>query len=380
MGAPWRRPADGAAVRAPTRRGRVLLTVSGTVGTELLDRIEHDQRPCPDYIAMASAMDADIVDVAEARRRGGRVGDLIERFAGKAALLAWVCFREQRRYDAVFTDGEQVGLPLALLCRLRGRRPFAHVMIAHILSVPKKRRLYRTFRLGRFIDTMVVYSSAQRHYVSAELGFPPERVVLTPFTVDTTFFSPERVPPKPGPRPTISSAGLEFRDYPTLIDAARGLDVRVVIAAASPWSTRPDSTLGAALPPNVEICRLGFVDLRQLYADSELVVMPLQDVEFQAGVTTILEAMAMGKAVICSRSRGQTDIIVDGRNGRYVEPEDPHALRAAVDDLLADRARRTQLGAAARDFAVAECDVELYAARLANVVDAVISRYRHHRR
>jgi hypothetical protein len=38
--------------------------------------------------------------------------------------------------------------------------------------------------------------------------------------------------------------------------------------------------------------------------------VPLLDVPFQAGVTTILEAMAMEKTVICSRTLGQTDVHV----------------------------------------------------------------------
>jgi glycosyltransferase involved in cell wall biosynthesis len=329
----------------------------------------------PDYVALARATDADIVDVAEARRRAGRVGRLIERVAGGTAVLAWVCFRERRRYDAVFTDGEQVGLPLALLCRLTARRPFAHVMIVHIMSVPKKARLYRAFRLGRFIDTMIVYSAAQRRFLIERLGFPGERVVLTPFMVDTSFFSPDRVERQANSEPTVSSAGLEFRDYPTLISAARGLAARVVIAAASPWSTRADSTHGEAIPSNVEVCRLNFVDLRQLYAESACVVMPLQDVEFQAGVTTILEAMAMGKAVVCSRTRGQTDIVVDGENGVYVEPGDSDGLRLALDDILDDPARAQRLGAAGRAFVVRECDVAVYAERLSSVVSEVRNRH-----
>ena len=350
------------------------MTVSGVVDPELTTRIAHDERPRPDYVAMAAAMDAELLDVTEARRRAGRAGRLLERLGGAPLLLAWVCFRERERYDAVFTDGEQVGLPLAALCRLTARRPFAHVMIAHILSVPKKRLLYRTLRLGRFIDSVVVYSSAQRHFVANELKFPIDRVVLTPFTVDTAFFATGRVDTHPGPRRTICSAGLEFRDYTTLMDAVRGLDVRVVIAAASPWSTRPDSTQGAALPPNVEVCRLGFVDLRQLYADSSLVVMPLHDVEFQAGITTILEAMAMGKTVVCSRTRGQTDVIVDDVTGVYVEPGDRRALREAIDGLLADPARAERLGRAAREYVVRECDVSVYADRLAAVVERARAR------
>jgi glycosyltransferase involved in cell wall biosynthesis len=355
-------------------RPRVLLTVSGTVPPDLKDNVKAETRPRPDYLELAQAMDADIVDVTEARRRAGRIGTLIERVAGKPALLAWVCFRERRHYDAVFTDGEQVGLPLALLCRLAFARPFAHVMIVHILTPRKKAGLFRAFRLGRYIDTMVAYSSRQAAFITGELGFPAERVKLTPFMVDTEFFSGSRVEPRPGPM--ICSAGLEFRDYPTLMEAVDGLDVRVVIAAASPWSRRDDSTERAAtVPANVEVCRLGFVDLRQLYADADLVVMPLYDNEFQAGVTTILEAMAMERTVVCSQTKGQTDVITDGETGVYVPPGDVAALRSAIVELLGDPDTTSRIGAAARRYVEAEAEVSVYAKRLAAVTTDAIANH-----
>jgi glycosyltransferase involved in cell wall biosynthesis len=358
-----------------TTPSRVLLTVSGVIEPDLESRIAQNLRPRPDYIEMAGAMDADIVDVAEARRRAGRLGRVIERVAGAPGLLAWVCFRERTRYRAVFTDGEQVGLPLALLSRLTFRRPFAHVMIVHIISVPKKSLLFRLLHLGRHVDTIVVYSSAQKRYLVEELGFPADRVHFTPFTVDTGFFSPSQVPGRTGVEPMICTAGLECRDYATLMAAVRGLAARVVVAAASPWSKRKDETGEMQLPANVEVCRLGFADLRQLYADADAVVMPLQDVEFQAGITTILEAMAMGRAVVCTRTRGQTDIIVDGSTGVYVPPGDAERLRAAVQGLIDDPDRAARLGAAARDYVVAECDIAVYAKRLAEVVDAAAARH-----
>ena len=353
---------------------RVLLTVSGTVPHDLDAEIAAGRRPRPDYVEMARAMDADVVDVVEARRRTGRGGRLLERIGGAPALLAWVCFRQRGRYDAVFTDGEQVGLPLALLCRLTGRRAFPHVMIVHILSAPKKVRLYRTFRLGRFIDTMVVYSTWQQRFVTAELGFPAERVVFTPFTVDTAFFCPTGAPP--AEPPMICSAGLELRDYPTFVEAVRGLGVRVVIAAASPWSKRADTTADVDVPANVEVRRLSLYDLRQLYADAQFVVMPLFDTEFQAGITTILEAMAMGRAVVCSRTQGQTDVINDGRNGVYVAPGDAAALREAIVRLLDDAGLAERLGAEGRRYAEREADVVVYAHRLAGVVATAVARAR----
>ena len=145
----------------------------------------------------------------------------------------------------------------------------------------------------------------------------------------------------------------------------RGLDVDVVIAAASPWSKREDTSAGLDVPPNVTVRAYDQFDLRQLYADAALVVVPLQETDFQAGITTILEAMSMGRAIVCTRTTGQTDTIVDGETGRYVPPGDAAALRAAIEDLLADPAEAARLGAAGQRWVRAHADIEAYAADLA---------------
>jgi glycosyltransferase involved in cell wall biosynthesis len=353
---------------------RVLVTVSGVIPTDTDEQVRAGMRPRPDYVELAAALGGDIVDVVEARRRAGRLAPVLERLGGSSLLLAWVCFRDRRRYDAVFTDGEQVGLPLALLCRLTARAPFAHVMVVHTLTPRKKSLLFRAFRLGRYIDTMVVYASAQARLATEQLGFPADRVVLTTFMVDTYFFSMDRVVSRS--EAMICSAGLELRDYPTLMAAVDGLEVRVVIAAASPWSKRADGTERAQrVPPNVEVCRLGFSDLRQLYADARLVVMPLYETDFQAGITTILEAMAMGRTVVCSRTEGQTDAIIDGHTGVYVPPGDVEALRSAIKHLLDDAEATARIGAEARRYVVEHADVTRYAARLADVTHAAARRH-----
>lgn len=349
---------------------RVLLTVSGTIPPDLEESVRSGRRPRADYVELARRLGADLLDVPAARQHAGRLGRLAERVAGPGAVLALACHRLRRSYDLVFTDGEQVGLPLAALMRLRGGPRPQHFMIIHVMSVRSKVALYRAFGLGRCIDRMVVYATSQKELVERSLGFPADRTVLTPFMVDTAFFSPDAVVATPGRQ--ICSAGLEHRDYRTLLEAVRGLDVRVVIASGSPWSTRPDTVRGEELPENVEVCTLDPVALRQLYADSLFVVMPLDDVEFQAGITTILEGMAMGKAVVCSRTRGQTDAVVDGVTGTYVPPGDPGALRAAIERLLGDPAYAQELGRAARAWVVGHADIERYADGLAAHVDAAL--------
>jgi glycosyltransferase involved in cell wall biosynthesis len=348
----------------------VLLTVSGTIPPDLDQAIEDGRRPRADYLELARAFDADLLDYAEARRTSGRAGRLLARVAGDNVLLAWSCFRRRKDHQVVFTDGEQVGVPLAALSLVVRRRP-RHVMIGHRLSARKKVLVHRLLRLRARIDRVIVYASSQQRVAIDELDYPPADVVLTPFMVDTRFWRSEQVGSSDRTRPMICAVGQELRDYPTLVAAVRGLDVDVVVAAASPWSKRADSSAGLDIPPNMEVRAFDLFDLRQLYGDAAFVVVPLQETDFQAGITTVLEAMSMGKAVVCTRTTGQTDAVVEGENGVYVPPGDGDALRGAVERLLDDPDTAARLGGAGRKWVVEHADIGLYAARLAGLVSDV---------
>jgi glycosyltransferase involved in cell wall biosynthesis len=362
----------------PAARRPVLLTVSGSIPHDLDRQVADGRRPRADYRVIAEVTGADVVDVEAARRASGVVGRALHRLGGPGTLLAWFAFRRRRQYEVLFTDGEQVGIPLALLTRVFGKGGCSHVMIVHILSVPKKVYLMRAARLPRQIDRYITYCTSQANYIRSQLGVPGERVVRSTFMVDTEFFAPAqaRAPraPRAPHRRVISSAGLERRDYPTMMEAVDGLDVDVVIAAASPWSRQSDSSAGRALPGNVRTARLDQHELRELYSESALVVVPLVEIDFQAGITTILEAMSMERAVICTRTSGQTDTIIDGSTGVYVPPGDAVALRAAIRRLLDDPAEVERLGGNARQWVVEHADVWAYAGVLKSVVAAVSGR------
>jgi glycosyltransferase involved in cell wall biosynthesis len=350
-------------MRNPLSLNDAVLTVSGSIAPDTRARIERRERPRADYFEIAGVLHADVVDHADARALAGPLGRVIGRVAGSNVMLAWVCWRRGSGYRVLMTDGEQVGLPYAFFAKFsrRSRRP-RHVMIVHTMSPWKKRLLARAARLRTRIDTCIVYSSTQAEITRRGIGVPADDVVLTPFMVDTAFFAPRDG--EPAGRPVICSAGLELRDYDTLVAAVDGLDIDVVIAAASPWSKRTSSVGATELPANITVCKLDLFELRDLYARADVVVMPLAETDFQAGITTILEAMAMGKPIICSATAGQTDTIVDGVTGVYVPVGDPVALRTAICTLLDDPVARERLGSAARAWAVAHADVERYAERL----------------
>ena len=351
---------------------QILLTVSGAIPSDIEASIRKGERPLADYVAMAHGFPADLMDYSAARQAGGRIGWLLEKTGGPNLMLAWTCFLQRRRYRVLFTDGEQVGLVLALLLKFanRGPRPL-HVMIAHRLSARKKMALLDLLGLHTHVDTFFTYATRQRNFIRARWKLPPERVAFTPFMVDARFFSPEEVPP--GHRlpdldsqavPLICSAGLEFRDYPTFMEAVRGLPVQAVLAAASPWSKRSDTTAHGEIPENVLVRRFTQYELRDLYAASRFVVMPLYPVDFQAGVTAILEAMAMGKAVICTCTPGQTDVVVAGETGLYVEAGDALSLRAAIQRLLDHPEEAERMGRNGRRRVEENMSLDRYVARL----------------
>ncbi len=352
----------------------VLLTVSGTIAPDIEAQIAEGKRPVADYIAMAKAFQADLIDYPKARQLTGWFGQLLEKIGGANLLLAWYCYRLRGRYRVLFTDGEQVGIPLAFLLKFLnfGRRP-RHLMIAHILSVPKKALLFDWLKLASHIDIFFPYATWQKRFIEERWNVPPERVQFTPFMVDASFFSPEKAAgdgfsaAHPG-RPMVCAVGLEFRDYPTLLEAVKGLDIQVVIAAASPWSKRSDTTAGQEIPDNVMVRRFSQYELRDLYAASRFVVLPLYNVNFQAGVTSILEGMAMEKAIICSRTPGQTDVVIENETGLYVPPGNAEALRAAIVRLIENPALAEQFGKKGRQVILEQMSLDRYVERLQKFV------------
>ncbi len=282
----------------------ILLTVSGYIPDNIRSQIASGERPQTDYLELADKLPADLLDYSCLKRERTRFNRIVARLLGMNTSLAIEMFRRRKDYLVLFTDGEQVGLPLALLLKLLGRGPrkSKHMMIAHVMSVSKRIVLLDIFRLHTHIDRFLVYSTYQVEFIRRRWRLPAERVIWTPFQVDVKYFAPTDAD-EAYESALIASAGLEYRDYPTLIEAVADLDLQVFLATASPWSKRTDTTRKFALPANVRVGQLNMNELRELYARSTLVVIPLEPVEFQAGVTTLLEAMAMGKAVIITLTK-----------------------------------------------------------------------------
>jgi glycosyltransferase involved in cell wall biosynthesis len=254
------------------------------------------------------------------------------------------------------------------------------VMLVHNVGSRLRSIPLGTMKLARALDRVLVLSESSRRIVVTRWGVDPAKVVVLGSRVDETFFAP-RAGAATKERPLVVSAGAINRDYATLVEACRDLDVDVKIAADTGWAYSEEQrqrvgakrSTAALTHPRLEMRSWGTYEaLRDLYGDADVVVVPLYDTEYASGQTVILEAMALGKPVVTSDIRGRSDFVVDGVNGLYVKPEDPAALRAAIERVLADpAAARAMGGRAARDVR-ARFTVDAYVDRILGACRAAL--------
>jgi glycosyltransferase involved in cell wall biosynthesis len=76
------------------------------------------------------------------------------------------------------------------------------------------------------------------------------------------------------------------------------------------------------------------VELRELYRQAKLVVIPLADTAHGSGHTVLMENMALGKILIVSASRSMRGYLEDGVNAISVPVGNAGALRMALQSVL----------------------------------------------
>jgi glycosyltransferase involved in cell wall biosynthesis len=209
---------------------------------------------------------------------------------------------------------------------------------------------------------MLVHSGNQLDEIRRCLPHAARDLAVVPYAADVAFWTSSGAHHEEDG--LVASAGREHRDYATLV-AARPLDGRLVIADHSVFSPRTTRRLPDLWPEDVERCALEPTGLRDLYERASVVVVPVVETNFPAGVTTLLEAMSLGKAVISTATEGLRGVVDHGRTGLTVPPGDVEAMRRAIAELLGCPALRAELGRAAQREVADVYDVRHYANALA---------------
>jgi starch synthase len=200
---------------------------------------------------------------------------------------------------------------------------------------------------------------------------PPERVHVIRNGIDTREYSPdtgtdvlERYGVDPD-RPLVVFVGRITRQkgLPVLLRAAAQLDpaTQLMICAGQP-DTEELAAEVTALVTGLRETRSGVIWLTGMLPRPEVIQLLTHATVFVCpslyeplGIVN-LEAMACGTAVVASRVGGIPEVVVDGETGLLVPPDDPAALAAAVNSLVADPDRAAAMGLDGRARAVADFD------------------------
>jgi glycosyltransferase involved in cell wall biosynthesis len=267
-----------------------------------------DQRRT-DFDELAGALRADVVDWDTVDR--GLAWRWLKGRFGFGRVAALFVFFARKKYDVIWCFTEVEGLTLSLLFKIFRVRRIVFIIGVETLS-PKCLFLLKWLRVWTHFTAILPTSSYQAGEVRRRTAIPAGKVIILPYQVDCEYFDGRT---RPGGRPYVVAAGVESRDYATLIEAVRGLDVGLEIAAASHWAGRKIDSFEPGLPPNVRFGSYNYAGLRDLYAGAALAVVPLHASVYQHGITALQEAMAMGLPVIVTRTQGQGDVVIDRRRG-----------------------------------------------------------------
>ena len=101
--------------------------------------------------------------------------------------------------------------------------------------------------------------------------------------------------------------------------------------------------------------------------------VPLDATDFQAGITSILEAFALGRPVVATATAGLADVLWDGYNCLTVAPGDVEGWRTAIRVLQREPELAKTLGANARRWVVERATLEHWTQ---SVMDALVENGR----
>lgn len=199
----------------------------------------------------------------------------------------------------------------------------------------------------------------RRHMIA-----PRQRVIQVPGSgIDLDLFARRPLPEGP---PTFLLIARLMRDKGILEFCAAAQAIRARRPDArfqilGPIDANPSGIPRATLDHHLAISGVDYLgtvrDVRPLLAAAHVFVLPTY---YREGLPrSILEAMAVGRAIVTTDTPGCRETVADGDNGYLVAPRDAAALAAALLRFVDDPALCSAMGASSRQMAEARFDVAI---------------------
>jgi glycosyltransferase involved in cell wall biosynthesis len=231
-----------------------------------------------------------------------------------------------------------------------------------------QRRSLEEKTVFRLADRCVVPTDDLARWLTAHYGIDPAKIAVIPNYVDTDCFRPL----DEAPDVDVISVGrlAEKKRHQLLLEALAGTGLRVRIVGSGKWR---EQLLRIADAGNVSLDLIPSVPNEQLPGLLNRARLYVNLSRWEGHPKALIEAMACGRACLGADSPGIRNVIAHDRTGRLVQP-DASEIRAAVTTLLADDAKRAELGAAAHARAVASYSLDVVFERVRELFETLSPR------
>lgn len=314
-----------------------------------------------------------------------------------ALYTAWRVLTCRKHYDSLYATHYK-GLELVVLLRALGlfRKP---IIVWHHQPIVKSKSRLREL-LGRFFykgfDRLIFFS---QKLVDDSLKAPkadPRKLVVGHWGADLAFYDKIKAElkaeqispshhntPSPShhltPSPSFIATGKEQRDQPTLIEAFNRTGRHLILyIGINPNPNVPNPNLEAVErcePADnidvVKICGLLPYEIAREVAKADCVVICCHRTRYTAGLTTVVEALALGLPIICSRNP-QIPVDFDRLGcGISVEYGDVEGWQRAVEYIATHPDEARLMGERGRAFAEQMFNDERCAKEVAEVIKEI---------
>jgi len=242
-----------------------------------------------------------------------------------------------------------VGAEAALLAAAaKLRSPRTRVLVFDFLAPRHQPPAVIARRLFGAVDRFLVIRTGDAAMLGRRFGVPRPRTEFLAWPVQVEGIATAE-------DGYVYSAGWAHRDWDTLLAA---LEISGLPATLAPGR-------GLQVPASCAD-RVSVIDMpppdagRQLTARARVVAVAMRDTDLPSGPLVLLDALAMGKAVVATAVNGTRDYVRDEESALVVPPGAPAALARALTRLWEDAELRRRLGEAARAETLSRCSLDRF--------------------
>ena len=245
---------------------------------------------------------------------------------------ALILYPLYKNADILFCTQDSAGLPIAWLKRIgliKNKVIIVSSNLTNAIEQTKSKWMKNFIKKNlNSIELLICSSKKEQEILSHFLGRPVEFLADG---IDTKYFMPAQ---KTKPSIDILSVGRDpYRDYQTLFAAVRNKPWRVTVVCT------PDLLNNLRVPDNVTILTdRSMQELRQLFTQAKLIVLPMKKTNKPQGHSVLLTAMAMGKKIIASNVVGITSAynLIEFSSIALVTPKNSKRLANAISIMLSN--------------------------------------------